>query len=207
VRDAVRSGAIVEDPYAVLGIRADASAEAIRQAYRSKARTCHPDVTREPHAAARFRRLAAAYEILGDPARRRAYDARRGAIASSASEGSPRPGPVAVHRAPRPTGVVVTPRAVDVRARAAEAVAPPRSVRGPSPAAADPVREASMDEWRLLSIVGRAAAAVVLLAIVGVIVIALLSAARDDPTDVPTPFCRTPDGWIDCRRVIDPLTP
>jgi hypothetical protein len=189
---------MVEDPYAVLGVGTDASAEAVRQAYRSKARTCHPDVTREPHAAARFQRLAAAYEILGDPERRRAYDARRLARATGASRDPHRPGPVAVHRAPGPTGAVVSPpRAADVLAHATAA--------GPPPTASE--RAASTDEWRLLSFLGRLAAAVVLLVIVGITVIALLTAVRDDPPPVPAQFCRTPGGWIDCRKILDPLTP
>jgi hypothetical protein len=197
VRDAVRSGAAVEDPYAVLGIGRDASADAIRQAYRSKARTCHPDVTREPHAAARFQRLATAYEILGDPGRRRAYDARLGRVTVGPRDPHPA-GPVAVHRAPGPTGAVVTPpRASDVWAR---------SVTDRPPAEPSP-RAASMDEWHLLSLLGRVAAAAVLLVVVGVTVIALLTAVRDDPSPTPAPFCRTPGGWIDCRRVFDPLTP
>jgi DnaJ domain len=189
---------MVEDPYAVLGVGTDASAEAVRQAYRSKARTCHPDVTREPHAAARFQRLAAAYEILGDPERRRAYDARRLARATGASRDPHRSGPVAVHRAPGPTGAVVSPpRAADVWAHATTA--------GPPPTTGE--RAASTDEWRLLSFLGRLAAAAALLVIVGITVIALLTAVRDDPPPAPAQFCRTPGGWIDCRKILDPLTP
>jgi curved DNA-binding protein CbpA len=207
VGDAVPPRAIVEDPYAVLGIDADASGDAIRQAYRSKARTCHPDVTREPQAAARFRRLAAAYEILSDPDRRRAYDSGRATVPAAGPEGRRPSGPVAVHRAPRPTGAVITPpRPADAWARRAEA-AGWSNPQGASPASVSPDAAASSDEWHLVSILGRIAAAAVLLVVVGVAVMALLTAVREDVPAVPTPFCRTPDGWIDCRRVLDPLTP
>lgn len=67
--------------YRALGVSRDADARSIRRAYRRAAATWHPDkwTTRSEAersaAAAAFRRVAGAYEALGDAKRRRAYDA------------------------------------------------------------------------------------------------------------------------------------
>jgi len=63
------------DLYQLLGVPRDASREEIAQAWRRRARDQHPDA-RPADAAApgRFRDLAAAWQVLGDPARRAAYD-------------------------------------------------------------------------------------------------------------------------------------
>jgi curved DNA-binding protein CbpA len=58
----------------VLGVADDAAPEEVQLAYRRLAKTWHPDVNPAPGAAARFRRVNAAYEILGDPSRRDAFD-------------------------------------------------------------------------------------------------------------------------------------
>jgi curved DNA-binding protein CbpA len=59
--------------YVVLGVARDASYEAIRQAFRALARQYHPDAG-TGSSVERFRQVVDAYETLGDPARRRAYD-------------------------------------------------------------------------------------------------------------------------------------
>ncbi len=63
--------------YAVLGVRKNAGANTIKKAYRRLAMQYHPD--RNPgdgqeEAAARYRAVTEAYEILSDPARRKRYD-------------------------------------------------------------------------------------------------------------------------------------
>ena len=60
--------------YALLGVQPDASADAIKAAYRLKAKQVHPDSNTQPDAAERFRELNEAYATLIDPARRAAYD-------------------------------------------------------------------------------------------------------------------------------------
>ena len=63
------------DLYQLLGVPRGASREAIAQAWRRRARAEHPD-SRPGDAAApgRFRALAGAWHVLGDPARRAVYD-------------------------------------------------------------------------------------------------------------------------------------
>ena len=61
--------------YAVLGIRRDAPGVDIKRAFKSAARQWHPDACREPDAAEQFKRINAAYQILGDPALKARYDA------------------------------------------------------------------------------------------------------------------------------------
>ena len=66
------------DYYHILEIEDAADAAEIKRAYRLLARTYHPD--RNPgdvEAVERFKRIQAAYEVLSDEARRRAYDRAR----------------------------------------------------------------------------------------------------------------------------------
>jgi hypothetical protein len=63
------------DLYAALGVGQDASPDEIRDAYRRAARASHPDLNPgDATAAERFKRVQVAYEVLGDPQRRAAYD-------------------------------------------------------------------------------------------------------------------------------------
>lgn len=76
--------------YQTLGVTPTASAGAIRAAYRALARQFHPDVSRAEDAQARFAAIAAAYEVLSDPEKRRDYDQQLLAIASPAHAPSAR---------------------------------------------------------------------------------------------------------------------
>jgi curved DNA-binding protein CbpA len=63
------------DLYQLLGVARDASQQEIALAWRRRAREAHPDARRgDDGAPARFRALAEAWRVLGDPGRRAAYD-------------------------------------------------------------------------------------------------------------------------------------
>jgi curved DNA-binding protein CbpA len=66
-----------DDPYELLGIRSNATAAEIQQAYRRKAFALHPDRNPSVDAAERFRDVQEAYELLSDNARRQAFDDKR----------------------------------------------------------------------------------------------------------------------------------
>ncbi len=63
-----------KDYYASLGVERDATAEAIKKAYRKLARQYHPDVAKEEGAEERFKEISEAYQTLSDPEKRQAYD-------------------------------------------------------------------------------------------------------------------------------------
>jgi DnaJ-class molecular chaperone len=64
----------VQDHYARLGVASSATADLIKAAYRKKAAQYHPDKNSSPDAAARFREVQEAYEVLSDVQRRQAFD-------------------------------------------------------------------------------------------------------------------------------------
>ena len=88
--DAVaRALASGDDLYALLGVEPDASDEAIRHAYRALARRLHPDVDPGTEQPDRFRRIAAAYEVLGDEAGPRRLRSRAPTRAPRRGAGGP----------------------------------------------------------------------------------------------------------------------
>ncbi len=63
------------DPYEVLGVARDASAQDVKKAFRQVAMELHPDVNaHDPDAEEKFKEAAEANEILSDPERRATYD-------------------------------------------------------------------------------------------------------------------------------------
>jgi molecular chaperone DnaJ len=75
------------DLYSVLGVDKKASQDEIKKAYRKLARRYHPD--RNPgdkQAEERFKEVSAAYDVLGDPDKRKEYD--RGGMFAGTGQGA-----------------------------------------------------------------------------------------------------------------------
>ena len=105
----------MRDPYEILGVQKNATPAAIKSAFRRLAKKLHPDANKtDKTAATKFSELNAAYEIVGDEAKRKAFD--RGEIDAEA------PGPDRLARGAR-------------RRARATATATPRPPCSPPPAA------------------------------------------------------------------------
>ena len=63
-----------KDYYEVLGVSKDATDAEIKSAFRKLAKKYHPDVSKEPDAAEKFKECQEAYAVLSDPDKRKQYD-------------------------------------------------------------------------------------------------------------------------------------
>ena len=63
-----------KDYYEVLGVSKDASDDEIKSAFRKLAKKYHPDVSKEPDAAEKFKEAQEAYAVLSDKEKRSQYD-------------------------------------------------------------------------------------------------------------------------------------
>jgi molecular chaperone DnaJ len=76
------------DYYKALGVSKKASAEEIKKAYRQLARRYHPDRNPDDKAAEeRFKEVSQAYDVLGDPEKRKQYDSGTGPFATGGPGG------------------------------------------------------------------------------------------------------------------------
>lgn len=158
------------DAYAMLGVSVLASDDEIHRAYRAIARRMHPDTNPDPSAAAAFAEVTSAYELLHDPARRRAYDLARAA----------QRGPRATRAAPGPTGNAAV---RGPRARPAH-----RPIEHEPPSAERPVSDT--DEFALLGVIVKVVAVIIVLLLVGVIFLSI-TARCDNGLDIADE-CRLP---------------
>jgi DnaJ-class molecular chaperone len=76
---------LAADPYTVLGVKKDATADQIQKAYRGLAKKLHPDLNPgNKSAEERFKEVSAAYDLLADPEKRARFD--RGEVDASGGE-------------------------------------------------------------------------------------------------------------------------
>ena len=62
------------DYYEVLGVSKTADEKEIKSAFRKLAKKYHPDVSKEPDAAEKFKEAQEAYAVLSDEQKRKQYD-------------------------------------------------------------------------------------------------------------------------------------
>lgn len=96
-----------KDYYAILQVHPRAEPEVIDAAYRRLSRKYHPDVSGQADAGQRMRELNEAFEVLSDPARRRAYDRQRSFGSRPASAPMPTGFPDLLNALPRYVGLVI----------------------------------------------------------------------------------------------------
>ena len=66
----------MDDPYKVLGVSRDATADQIKTAYRKLARSLHPDLhPNDKQAEDKFKKVGSAYDLLGDAKKKARFDA------------------------------------------------------------------------------------------------------------------------------------
>lgn len=82
-----------KDFYKILGVSSDVSEKELTKAYRKLARSYHPDANPDDREAEdKFKAISEAYDVLGDPERRKEYDEVRRFGRGGPGFGGPRPG-------------------------------------------------------------------------------------------------------------------
>ncbi len=65
---------MADDPYTVLGVARTATDDEVRRRYRQLVKELHPDVNPAKTAEERFKKVTVAFDIIGDPVKRKAFD-------------------------------------------------------------------------------------------------------------------------------------
>ena len=78
----------MRNPYTVLGVAKNAETKDIKKAYKKLARKYHPDINNDAGADQKFKEINEAWEVLGDPQKRKMYDQ----FGTSNFKGAPHPG-------------------------------------------------------------------------------------------------------------------
>ncbi len=90
------------DYYSTLGVAKTATEKEVKQAFRKLARKHHPDVNPgDKSAEAKFKEINEAYEVLGDPAKRKKYDELGANWRAYEQAGAGGPSRVRMRRLPR----------------------------------------------------------------------------------------------------------
>ena len=79
------------DPYKILQVDSEAEDEVIQAAYRRLARKYHPDLATTSDAASRMAAINAAWELIGEPAKRQAFDRKREVLKTAPTPSGPDP--------------------------------------------------------------------------------------------------------------------
>lgn len=95
----------MKDYYKILELSPDATDDAIKKSFRKLAKKYHPDTNGgDPKAVARFQEINEAYSVLGDEAKKKAYDDERSGKGAKKGFGSEKAGQAGTgSRAPKST--------------------------------------------------------------------------------------------------------
>lgn len=96
---------MADDYYQILGVKRSASQEEIRKAYKKLAQKHHPDLNPDDkNAQAKFKEIQNAYDVIGDPEKRKKYDQFGSGFENMGAGPGPGAGPGGFHQQWRTSG-------------------------------------------------------------------------------------------------------